>query len=452
MRNYSPVPHALTCTLLLLTNSCSTEGTRTTYRPPPEGSAVERPTFATVVVDFSASFAPLTQTDRLALKETSRSLAELAIHEWTPPTTIVWRKIGAASVKPPPLCDVLEFKRSIIGAAIAAERLKSQLSGCAESIVRESRSPRAQEPHTDIVGAIMTAAQNWADIDGRKVLIILSDFQEDLPNARGASPIQLHDEAVLLLHRPGSTEDDDPAIYLDRIDVWRRRLLAAGAHSVTSLPTFRATTPTVIEALTTKTAAGTSVSIVNDLSSRATDSNILKSAVGALAGGLAKRAAEWQAPVSASWFATAQPAWRTATVAPVVYTPRLARRNNEVNTTEALRIALEEMGLALAARPDNSYGDLDGALRLISNSETTPHRYLILLSDFTSAAPATQNAKLAGEHVLLIYRTLTATDGQRFFQRLREWQSYFQRAGVRRVCTLDLMTLTEAGIRSCTEP
>jgi hypothetical protein len=415
----------------------------------PSDSRAELPSFATVIVDFSASFAPLTQTDRLALKETARALTDLAIQDWTPPTTIVWRKIGTASATPAPLCDVLEFNRSIIGAVTTAERLRTQLEACTETVVRASRVPGTPEPYTDIGGGIMMAAQNWAAMDGRKALIILSDFLEDLPKGTHVTPVQLHGESVLLLHRPGTTETADLTAYLDRITAWKNRLRDAGAHSVATLPTFRATLYTIEQALAQQAGAGTSISIVTDLVSPMPDQQAINRAITVISTALAKRAAEWPAPVTAGWFATARPAWRTVAVAPVVYTPRLARKSNELNTADAFEKATEEIGLALQQRHDVGNGDIDGALRLISNGETATASYLVVLSNFEDQAPVGTGRSLRGERVLMVYRARDAIDGAHFFERVNKWQEYFKSTGAVQVCALDITTLTDSAISTC---
>jgi hypothetical protein len=443
------------CSAALICGGCSSpvppSDTRGDQQPPPTEIL---PTFATLIVDFSASFAPLTQTDRLALKETARALGDLAVQEWHPPTTIVWRKIGTASATPAPLCDVLEYKRSIIGAVTSADRLHVQLDACAERVVRASRAQGTLEPYTDISGGIMMAAQNWAAVPGRKVIIILSDFIEDLPKGAANVDLRLHNESILVLHRPGTTEGDNPSSYLNRVNSWRDRLLASGAKAISVVPTFRATRYTVDRALTGQSNSGTSIAIVRDLGPISADQqSTINSAITLLSMALSKQAAGWPAPVIAGWFSISRPAWRTVAVPPVVYTPRLARRSNELNTTEAFQRALEETGLALQSRGGIGNGDIDGSLRLITNGETAMTRALVLLSDVAAAAPSGVPAPfLKGEHVLMIYRASTAADSGQFFDRLHSWHEYFKKTGAAKVCALDITTLTESAIGHCLQP
>ena len=438
-------------TLLLADCGCNQAATTAAQRKEVKtnASAEDLPSFATVIVDFSASFAPLSQIDRLALKETGRALADLAVQDWPPPTTIVWRKIGTASATSAPFCDVLEFNRSIIGAATSVDRLRAQLDACAESVVSASRAAGTQEPYTDISDGIMMAVQNWAGMRGKKALIILSDFLEDLPKGKRATPIQLQGESVLLVHRPGTTEASDPATYLNRISNWKSRLEASGAQSVAILPAFRATLHTIEQAFMQQPVTGTSISLVTDLAPPMSDQRVVNRAVTTLSRAIASRASEWSAPVTAGWFATAQPAWRTTAIAPVVYTPRLARRANELNSTDVFAKAIEEMGLALHQRQNIGNGDIDGTLRLISNSDSASARYLVLLSDFANQPPSTAKSSLGGNRILLVYRATAAIDGAQFFDRLARWQEYFKASGVTQVCALDVATLTDSAIGDC---
>ena len=446
------------CAALMGTNACNAvahrQGKQASHSEDPatKSATNDLPSFATVVVDFSASFAPLTQTDRLALIQTAHALADLATQEWSPPTTIVWRKIGSTSTTASPLCDVIEYNRSIIGALTAAENLRDQLGTCTEAVVRASRAQGAQETNTDIADGVMMAAQSWEAMPGRKALIILSDFLEDLPRGGHAAPIQLHGESVLMLDRPGTTEKSDPAAYLDRIAAWKNRLAASGAKSVATLPTFRATLSTIEQALTQAPGTGTSISLVSDLHSPTADQRTLNRAVTTISAAIAKRATEWPAPVTAGWFVAGRPAWRTTAIAPIVYTPRLARRANEMNTIQAFERAIEEMGLALEQRHEMGNGDIGGSLRLIGGSETTTTRYLVILSDFATQAPTPTNPSLQGERVLMAYRTRAATDGQSFFDGLNKWQQYFRAMGAAHVCALDIATLTDSSISTCLEP
>ena len=441
------------CMLLLADIACNrvTNGAEPSVQSQKDPEDAELPTFATVVVDFSASFAPFTQTDRLALTETARALGDLATQDWPPPTTIVWRKIGTASTTASPMCEVFEYKRSIVGASNTAESLQSKLQTCAESVVRESRAHGTPEPFTDIAGGVMMAAQNWAPMRGRKALIIFSDFLEDLPKGAHSPRVELHGETVLLLHRPGTSETDDTVAYLTRIKLWKARLLEAGARSVSNLPTFRATSDTIRQALSQQSGGGTTIAIVNDLIPSAPDQKTIDRAVTTLAATLAKASSGWAAPVSAGWFAAGRPAWHTIAVAPVVFTPRITRtrRTNELNTMEDFKIALEEMGAALQKRNDGGKGDLDGALRLITDSETASNRYLVILSDFLMTPPGATDASLSGERVLMVYRAGTAPDGPEFFDRLRQWQQYFKSTGAVVACALDINTITESALTTC---
>jgi hypothetical protein len=406
------------------------------------------PSFATVIVDFSASFAPLSQTDRLALLETSRALADLTSQDWPPPTTIVWRKIGTNSTTPSPLCDVLEYKRSLVGALNTVEDLRAKLKSCAESVVLASRAHGMQEAFTDISDGIMMAVQNWQPVSGKKTLIILSDFLEEHPKGFRPASLELHGESVLLLHRPGTTEDADIEHYLSRIRTWTERLRQAGAESVAALPAFRTTSNLIQRALSKEGSNGTSVAVLSDLTYQS-GADVVPRAIRIIAATIARESGTWDAPVSAGWFTAGAPASHTTAVAPVVFVPRIARHADELNTTESFRVALEEMGTALARQRTAGRGDLDGALRLITNGDQSAHRYVFVLSDFLQPPPTSSGDPLRGYRVVLVYRAGTSRGGAEFFDRLQAWRAYSSNAGATKVCALDMATMTESAINAC---
>jgi hypothetical protein len=401
-----------------------------------------------VVVDYSASFAPLTQTDRLALLETARAIGNLATQDWPPPTTIVWRKIGTSSTAATPTCDIFEYKRSIVGAAGGAELLNSKLTDCVDSIVLDSRRRAMQEPFTDISGGVMMAAQDWAPMRGRKAIVVLSDFLEDRPKGSRAPRLELHGESVLLLHRPGTMESSNIGAYLARIRLWRDRFIGAGAHSAVTLPVFRATRGDVERSLNLEPGIGTTISLVSDLTPEPDKQPVVRAVV-TVADAFAKAAAGWVAPVRAGWFSAGKPAWRTLAVAPIVYTPRITRHPNELNTTESFRVALEETGIALLKQNARGQGDIDGTLRLVSDDERALRHYLVVMSDFATGPPAVSDFPLRGALVVMIYRAGIASDGEDFFDRVRTWQQYFKAAGASSVCATDITTVTESVIESC---
>lgn len=413
--------------------------------PPPEHVEPEHSTFATILVDFSASFAPLTQTDRLALREVARALADLAVQVWSPPTVIVWRKIGGERAAPLPLCAVLEYQRRIVGAASALDRLRQELSTCVEAVVRDSRTK--QEPYTDISGGVMMASESWANIPASKFIVVLSDGKEDLPNGTQGTNLRLRGETVLILHRPGNTETAEPAAYIERLAALRERLLAAGARKVALLPTFRAALPTLEQALTGQPGSGTSIGFVLDIGS--TDEPHIKRAVSTVAAAVARRALTYPEPVVAGWFASARPAWRTFAVAPIVFTPRLVRRADENNDVSAFKTAIEEPGLALLQRQHPGSGDIDGSLRLITSGETATSRHIVLFSNFGHQPPSHGTTFLHGTNILMVYQPTERGQTAELMIRLAEWRGYFQRSGAATICALDLGTITESTITTC---
>src|SRR5216683_5803990 len=112
-----------------------------------------------VLVDFSKSFAPLSQ-DQRPLQAISVATAELARQEWQPPVAVLWSRIQTASLVSSPLCGPFQFEQSLIKrdndeSAQIAEKLKN----CSDATVRTSTISAEQAPYTDISGAIALAAQ-----------------------------------------------------------------------------------------------------------------------------------------------------------------------------------------------------------------------------------------------------------------------------------------------------
>src|SRR4051812_24675255 len=59
---------------------------------------------ATVLLDFSLSFAPYSDTDRRAVDRIRAAIEDLTLHSWEPPVTTIWYGIGTQSLFAPPLC------------------------------------------------------------------------------------------------------------------------------------------------------------------------------------------------------------------------------------------------------------------------------------------------------------------------------------------------------------
>ncbi len=92
------------------------------------------------------------------------------------------------------------------------------------------------EPATDISGAVALAADVARLVSGLKVLIVLSDFQEELPRGHKPTPFRLSSERVVMLYRPDVRDTPSGDEMYQRLQDWERRLKAAGASTVCRVP------------------------------------------------------------------------------------------------------------------------------------------------------------------------------------------------------------------------
>ncbi|MEM7561768.1 MAG: VWA domain-containing protein [Pseudomonadota bacterium] len=109
--------------------------------------------------------------------------------------------------------------------AIQQKRLfKTQIDLFVEATQRGSR-------HTDITGGMMQASEYLAETGaGEKYVLIFSDLEEDLQKGHIRDfPISLPDIQVTALNVTKLRSDNiDPRDYLERLDLWEKRVHQAG--------------------------------------------------------------------------------------------------------------------------------------------------------------------------------------------------------------------------------
>jgi hypothetical protein len=85
--------------------------------------------------------------------------------------------------------------------------------------------------HTDITGGVLQAVEWLNEVEpGRKTILIFSDMEEDLPEGYVRDfPIELAGVEVIAVNvtklRP---DNEDPRVYMTRLDEWRRRVVSGG--------------------------------------------------------------------------------------------------------------------------------------------------------------------------------------------------------------------------------
>ncbi len=216
---------------------------------PPQTSVI-------ILVDMSASFAPLTPQDKVALESAAEAALRFSSEEtegWQQPVKFFWSVIGSASMRQQPPCgSAIEF-RTIIGprrpsgTIRSADNLRTWFQAC---VLRFMGGAVPVQRYTDISGAIALAAEVDRPITGLKVLFVLSDFLEDLPHGDTPSTFVLSGEHVVLLYRPDLRSGQSGDQVFARVQAWERKLRAAGASHVCRLPVQGITAGSIESCLT----------------------------------------------------------------------------------------------------------------------------------------------------------------------------------------------------------
>ena len=210
--------------------------------------AVEASKAAVVLlVDISQSFAPLIKEDQDALNIVVSDLVALAQNTWEPPITFYWSMITSNSLYATPPCGAAKrYQQRLVARASTGtditrpEILTAWMQECVNAIIKRSGSV---EKFTDISGAIQLAAQSNGSVNGQRVVIIYSDFAEDLAPGSEPTRFALHGETAVLLYRPDSTNDRrSPNSLFDRLKAWETKLKENGARTVCVRP-IRGITP-----------------------------------------------------------------------------------------------------------------------------------------------------------------------------------------------------------------
>lgn len=411
-----------------------------------------------VLLDYSASFAPYGSGDRDAVDRIGSAIGELATRYWKPPVTLVWSAIGSASVLSPPVCDPVEFSPSLRDWFNATERLEKGIATCVSRAKLLSAQP---EGHTDISSAIARAVKRGENSRAAKYIVIFSDLKEDVAPGTHPAEFQLGGTTVLMVHRPGTDETDVPA-YLARIRRWAELLKGRGAGRVLDVPLDLVTRNDLVALFNPNARPiGTAATILLDFKDRFQVGNDSAPKdmryVAALGSAIANQAPYWTPPVTLRMGVLGPSALHMRWIQPIVFEPRLNPVPGRLNNVQDLKIAIEEstrllLRLAASAAAE---ADIAGAVAL---SETGSQleglaNYLFIVSDFVESrggVPQVQAKSARGATVVLIWRPSSrdATNEQQFFARIDKWKGLFQ-GRARSTCAVEMVTLTERSIRDC---
>jgi hypothetical protein len=204
---------------------------------PPAGPAAS----IVILVDYSRSFAPLGEEDKPALAVIRQAVEKASVDQLQQPVKILWSVIGDESLNPfQPCKESKSFEVKIIGTSAAPPntlinvgQLRGWLEACTAAVIAFSKSP---QQYTDISGAVAFASANAKSAHSERILIIFSDFLEDLPPGHMPTALELGGERVVMLWRSGLDDHSDPAAIVQRLGEWEKRLQNAGAKSTCVRP------------------------------------------------------------------------------------------------------------------------------------------------------------------------------------------------------------------------
>lgn len=431
-------------------------------------------TSVVVLVDFSKSFVAMQRSksrtfyglrneDQRALKAVAGAVAESAALYWKPPLKTVWAQIKTSSISMEPLCAPLETLQKLIkpeGSVGTREEIDSVLSKCVNSVIEASRDEHSLSDFTDISGAVATASGIAPTEYNERVIVILSDFNEQLPRGTSVANFRLNGERVILLHRPGTDEPQNIEGYMARIEEWKKKFLKHGASMVVALPVFAVTKTRLRSALhPTKDDSGTALTILVDF----------KDNVSAAFGGnsddkgilvrigqtLAELAKDWKAPITTLWMAVGSTGFNSRPLPTGEFHSILIKKPSEFTVVADLKIAMEESARALANSGIRTTStDISGSLALACAIEPSPKSHiLVVISDFVDSAPLSATKfHLSNTTRVVMIHTVSPEDRidpNRYPARLQMWERRFRQAGAVEVYQFPLLTFTPNDLRSC---
>lgn len=420
-----------------------------------------------ILIDFSKSFPAsyrsdgslvygFRREDRRALDALVTVLVELASE--TSIFKIAWTQIQTSSITQNPICPPIEMKARIIKREhflTTKEQLRDTLKKCIETVMLQGKDQNKLGNFTDISSAIAMAADIGSAQYAERIIVILSDFLEDLPPGSTPARFQLNGERVVLLHRPGTDERENISAYLSRIKLWKQKLLQRGAKTVASLPVF-AVSETRLRAALRQEELGSSLTILVDCKENRFPSNSNSGThLVQIARTLAELSGEMPTPVTALWMSIGASGLLSKTLPFVEFNPRMIKRDNSMNTVEDFTKIMEELAYSLPSICRNtSLTDISGSLALVCSVDPpAKSSVLLIISDFIDeGAPSPTPFQLApGTRVVMIHAASSRdhSDPNAFLARRQAWEKRFLESGATSICQIPLITFTRNDLRAC---
>lgn len=425
-----------------------------------------------VLVDFSKSFAAslkkdgsviygLQPQDRRAMYNVATAIADLATSSWTPPLKTVWAQIQSSSIATQPLCAPLETDQRLVkpeGSVGTRAEILEVLNGCATSVMDASKSVPKLSNYTDVSGAVSMASDVASGEFNERVIVMLSDFKEDLPPATQQASFQLNGEKIVLLHRPGIDESDPVGAYLDRVNSWIPLLKSHGASNVVSIPVFAASESRLRAALLPKEEpVGTSMTILVDFKDNVLPSSRASDMLAKIGKTIADQAKDWPAPVTVLWVAIGTTGFSSMPMPPVEFAPRLIKKGNVISTTDDFSMAMEELSRSITASHIEIHTtDIIGSIALTSMSTLSmKSSILIVISDFLDSG-ISNGTKLQihpSTHVIMMHSAALSdrTDPNAYMLRRSMWEQRFKDAGASLISQIPLNTFTPNDLKKTLE-
>ena len=171
----------------------------------------------------------------------------------------------------------------------------------------------------------------------------------------------------------------------------------------------------------------------------------------------------WEPPISIYW-ATIGNSGVLATSSlcgSALFHPRLVQRagRDEFSSVAQLQAWFRECARAVVTRSQQrpeDYTDISGSVAVAAENgrRVKGRKVIAILSDFVEDRPAGGKAtdfELSGETVVMLFRAqpADATDGNRLFSRLKQWEEQFTHAGAKSACRVSIIGATSNTIASC---
>lgn len=199
-------------------------------------------TAVVILVDTSASFAPLSKHDLEGIRSIARAIEKLTKEEWEQPVSLFWSTIDSASAfSPPPCGTAIQYRPRLVQKdkpgdpteKRSAARLRAWFDACLQILKSGALTP---DKYTDISGAVAMAVAGMEGVKGLRTVVIVSDFEEDLPPGTQPTSFKLHRERIVMVYGPSRSDRQRADRLFDRVEQWEQKFADANAGQICPVP------------------------------------------------------------------------------------------------------------------------------------------------------------------------------------------------------------------------